>query len=354
MPDLPRPRLQVRPRSNPDRFRDARVAERGCELRHERSIAFALLPPQPVVEMPDHQGESLRRRQRRQNSEERHGVGPSGDGNQDAVSRVHQLIAFDGRGYLANERLGFHNSGALLRGSFHGSFARGRLHAFALTLLAGLLLAVTAPADPPRPQAPQLPRSPFGQPTPPEIAALLRKTTDAYGADAAALQVEFLHQVVHAGSVLPAGVRVRGLERHGTYHYLLFFVETGIVFNSGQSDPAGRRRQLWADVVAPVLGRWPSYDVPADGIAVELHYTHRSYVSSEQLADTVLTDPGVPEATAVFLLRNDILAFRAQRFDADDLFDRSGPAGTETTSEVPPGAPGGARGENEPVERAKP
>jgi hypothetical protein len=210
-----------------------------------------------------------------------------------------------------------------------------RAHAI-LVVVATALATVTAHAEPvPRKD----PAAVLGYRVPAEVVALLRETREAFGADAAALQVQLLHRVVQAGSILPAGVRVRGVEPHGAHRYLVFFVETGIVFNSNQTDGAQRLDQLWSSIVLPLLRQVSEYAVPGDGIALELAYGHRPYASVAELTETVSENPGRPESAALYLLHRDIVAFRREEIGARELRLRSETllADPSTASSPPPG-----------------
>jgi hypothetical protein len=157
-----------------------------------------------------------------------------------------------------------------------------------------------------------------------DVLALLAETRNTYGPDALALQVRLLHAVVHAESIRSAGVRVTGVEPHGTHRYLQYFVETGIVFETRRTDRRERVRHLWEGIVLPVVGALETCDVPADGIALELEYTHRSYRNREELEETVEVEPGLRERVILRLLRPDILALRHGTIDGARLFSRSG------------------------------
>jgi hypothetical protein len=211
-------------------------------------------------------------------------------------------------------------------------------HAILVILAAAALAPVAAYAEPVPAEDPV---GVFGHGVSPEVLALLRETRETFGADAVTLQVQLLHRVVQADSILTAGVRVRGVEPHGAHRYLVFFVETGIVFNSDRTDGAQRLDQLWSSIVLPVLRQVSGYEVPGDGIALEFTYGHRSYASIAELTDSVSQNPGRPESAALYLLRGDILAFRGEEIGAAELRRRSeasvGPP--STTSSLSPSPP---------------
>jgi hypothetical protein len=158
---------------------------------------------------------------------------------------------------------------------------------------------------------------------PPEILALLNETRDTHGPDAVVLQMQLLHHAIHADSILAAGVQVTGIEKKEMHKYLVFAVETGIVFNTHRVDRRGRVSHLWSRVLIPALRRLGTYDVPGDGIATEFAYFHRSYDSTAELQDTVRDEPGRIERTTFYVRHPDILAFRRGELDTAGLYSRS-------------------------------
>jgi hypothetical protein len=207
-----------------------------------------------------------------------------------------------------------------------------------LWLLGDLTLPTAAAANPPLPlEGDEILATPG---LAPEILALLKETKEKYGADALLLQMQLLQRAIQAGSILPAGVRVRGVEAEGDHRYLVFYVETGIVYHTEQTSAGRRLDHVWTEVVVPAVGALTGCDVPGDGIAVELTYTHRSYADAEELARTVADRPGVSEQLWVRLLCQDLLAFTRKEFDGPRLFALSGPRlnGMPFTAGLP-GAP---------------
>jgi hypothetical protein len=178
-------------------------------------------------------------------------------------------------------------------------------------------------ADEPIPLRDGVAAGPDLQGLPPDVVALLKETRETYGSDALLLQLQLLHEAIGAGSILTAGVRVRGVETYRTRRYLVFFVETGIVFNSRQTHRRERASRLWSEIVTPAIERLRTCDVPAEGIAVELLYSHRPYRDMAELENTAAEDPGRYQQMGVYLLRDDILAFLQKKIDRRKLFSRS-------------------------------
>jgi hypothetical protein len=158
---------------------------------------------------------------------------------------------------------------------------------------------------------------------PEEILALLKETKEKYGSEALLLQLQLLQYAIRAGATLASGVRVRGVESHHGHRYLVFFVETGIIFNSRETDRRQRVNRLWRDIVTPALERLTSCEVPAEGVALELVYSHRPFRDAAELENTATQDPGRYQQLAVYLLRDDILAFLKNDIDGRKLLSRS-------------------------------
>jgi hypothetical protein len=187
-------------------------------------------------------------------------------------------------------------------------------------VLVCVLVPVLACAEPPVPDALGV----FGTSNvPAEIVGLLQKNSETYGPDAVLLQIQLLHHAIQAGSILSAGVQIHGIEPHRAQRYLLYRVDTGIVFNTQRTNRRQRVDRVWSGIVLPALARLDTYKIPADGIAFDLAYHHRLYRDMGELENTVHQDPGQGERAAFYLLRLDLLAFGRHEIDASALLARS-------------------------------
>jgi hypothetical protein len=267
-----------------------------------------------MVEVCGRQAQTPWWRERLQDGEEGHRVGTAGDSHEDVLPVLCQSVALDYRRYLADEGSRTHNHEA---GSAMGAFSRGQC----LFLVLTCLLGPPSVSAEPRPGTGQG-GLPGDASIPPEILALLSETRDTYGPDAVVLQVQLLHHAIHAGSILPAGVRVTGFETKERQGYVVFAVETGIVFSTDRVSRRGRVGHLWSSVLMPALSRLGTYELPGDGIATEFAYFHRSYDSTTELQETVQDDPGRIDRTTFYIRHSDILAFRRRELDAAGLYSR--------------------------------
>jgi hypothetical protein len=205
-----------------------------------------------------------------------------------------------------------------------------------MSLLVWGFAATALSADPPDPS---IPESVLGTPTlSAEIVTLLRENREKYGDDAVVLQLQLLRNAIHADSILAAGVRVDGVKPHAAHRYLVYTVETGIVFNTKHTDRGKRLDHVWSRVVLPSLAPLKVCDVPADGVALELTYFHQSYDTTASLQATVQEHPGESERVAFYLLRNDIVAFNRNEVDAAGLYGRAEPT-VDGTPLAPPAPP---------------
>ena len=90
---------------------------------------------------------------------------------------------------------------------------------------------------------------------PQDVSRLLRKVRKRHGEDAVVIQTHLLLNAMQKGSVLATGVRVDRVEEALGKRYLLFVVETGMIFDDSTRDREARAQVLWASVMEPTLER---------------------------------------------------------------------------------------------------
>lgn len=146
----------------------------------------------------------------------------------------------------------------------------------------------------------------LGSATPDQVARALRKVRRRYGDDAIVIETQLLVNAMAHGSVRATEVRVDGVRPHADRKFLVFAVETGLVFDSGSRDETTRVHLVWDGIVAPTLGHLQQgLRVPADGIAVVLRYHHRPYRTQDELRAS-LENPGTAEETTFYVLARDV------------------------------------------------
>lgn len=154
---------------------------------------------------------------------------------------------------------------------------------------------------------------------PPEVLKLLQDLDRQYGTDTVALLGWLLDAVTHCGSVLTASVRVNGHEARADGTFLVFQVETGLIFNTRTTDQSARLLVLWEKILAKAFAYMDTLDVPADGVMIDLFYHNKSFAESEDVTEHV-DEPG-PVEEAKFYFRGDPLrAFLDEKLSPQELF----------------------------------
>jgi hypothetical protein len=183
----------------------------------------------------------------------------------------------------------------------------------AITIVAACVVAsLVAAATPARSQTPLPSPAPvidlddLPSAKPQDVTRLLRKIRKRHGEDAVVIQTHLLLNAMQKGSVLATGVRVDRVEETLGKRYLLFVVETGIIFDDSTRDREQRAQVLWASVMEPTLERLKDgLQVNADGLMVQMEYHHRPYRSVADLRGSI-DQPGVAEVTRFHVLATDL------------------------------------------------
>jgi hypothetical protein len=163
----------------------------------------------------------------------------------------------------------------------------------------------------------------LGSASPNDVVRALRKVRHHYGDDAIVLETQLLMNAMQSGSVRGTGVRVDGVRTHDDRKkYLVFVVDTGLVFDSATRDETTRIHLVWEKIMVPTLARLQALRVPADGIKVEMRYHHRPYRSHAELRAS-LDEVGTPEETDFYVLVPDIDALAAQSETPHSLLTRA-------------------------------
>jgi hypothetical protein len=175
--------------------------------------------------------------------------------------------------------------------------------ALASTTLASVSTRTLAAADPePLPSGMEN----LDSASPKDVARALRRVRHHYGDDAIVIETQLLMNAMRNGSLQATSVGVDGIRTHEGKRYLVFLVDTGLIFDSSTRDETMRVHMLWETIMAPTLEHLSQgLRVPADGIEVVLRYHHRPYQTRDELrAD--LDRPGTAEETDFYVLGPDI------------------------------------------------
>ena len=154
------------------------------------------------------------------------------------------------------------------------------------------------------------------------VLQLMKANTEKYGSDAALLQGLLLTHSLQGEAVLTTESTILGFEESAGRKYLGFRVASGVVLNDNEMDRDRRLERIWHVVLERTLMKYPKFNAPADGLAVEIRYNHRPY---ERLADVGQTDDdfGPEERAKFYMLSADLEEFLAKRMGPQDFLGRA-------------------------------
>jgi hypothetical protein len=154
------------------------------------------------------------------------------------------------------------------------------------------------------------------------VLELMKQNRQKYGGDAALLQGLLLTHSLRGEAVLTTESTIVGFEEHEGHKYVAFRVASGVVLNDKSLDREQRLEHIWHIIVERTLLQYPTFTVPADGLAIEIEYNHRSY---QQLADLYneADDTGAVERAKFYILSSDLGEFLAHRIGTQDFLERS-------------------------------
>jgi len=164
---------------------------------------------------------------------------------------------------------------------------------------------------------------PWGGGTPPPgLFALLQDLNKQYGPDAVTLISWLLDAAIHSGSVLTASIQVNGNEIRGDAKFLVFQVDTGIIFNTRTVDQNGRLALLWDKILARAFTHLETLRVPADGVMVTLLYHSKSFPETDDLSEHV-DEPGPLEAAKFYFRTDPLRAYLSKELSPQTLLSQS-------------------------------
>jgi hypothetical protein len=157
----------------------------------------------------------------------------------------------------------------------------------------------------------------------PELGKLLRELNRQYGADTVSL-LSWLNDasIHHKHSVLTATVRVDGKETRDNLSFLLFKVETGVIFNTQTTDQTQRLADLWEQVVAKALSNFTTFSVPTDGIMIGLLSHCKAFAEKDDLTDHV-DEPGSVEEVRFYFPGEPLRAYLGKQLSAQGLLSHA-------------------------------
>ena len=164
---------------------------------------------------------------------------------------------------------------------------------------------------------------PWGGGAPPaELFKLLQDLNRQYGPDTVTLVSWLLDAAARSGSVLTASVQVNGNETREDAKFLVFQVDTGIIFNTQTVDQNGRLTVLWEKILAKAFVHLDTLQVPADGVMVNLLYHSKSFPETDDLSEHV-DEPGPIETAKFYFHTAPLRAYLSKELSSQTLISRS-------------------------------
>ena len=156
----------------------------------------------------------------------------------------------------------------------------------------------------------------------PELGKLLREVNQKYGPDAVSLLSWLNDASIRSGSVLTSTVRVDGKETRENVTFLVFQVETGLIFNTQEVDQTGRLMTLWEKILADAFSHLDNLQIPADGVLIALRSHGKALVETDSLADHV-DEPGSLEEVKFYFPGDSLRAYLQRQISAQALLSRT-------------------------------
>jgi len=172
------------------------------------------------------------------------------------------------------------------------------------------------------PQAPATEDVPGVGSLPPEVLKLLQDLNRQYGPDTVSLVSWLLDAATHGGSVLTASVRVNGNEAREDGTFLVFQVETGLIFNTRVLDQSGRLGVLWDKILVKAFAHLDTLQIPTDGVLIALLYHHKAFAETDDLSAHV-DEPGSVEEAKFYFRGDPLRAFLSKELSSPALLART-------------------------------
>ena len=153
----------------------------------------------------------------------------------------------------------------------------------------------------------------------PELGQLLRELNQKYGPDTVSLLSWLNDATIRSGSVLTATVSVTGKETKASTTFLVFQVETGIIFNTQKEDQTSRLRTVWEKILVDAFSHLDNMQVPTDGVRIDLLSHCKSFAVTDALADHV-DEPGPIENVKFYFSGDPLRAYIRKQLSAQALF----------------------------------
>jgi hypothetical protein len=156
-----------------------------------------------------------------------------------------------------------------------------------------------------------------------EILNSLKDVQRRYGKDAVMMEGQLLGQAIRSGSIVDAVISIPGIEERDGRRYLVFKLDTGIIYNDREITMAARPIRLWTDVVEPSLRKFQTLNLPADGVGLIVAYAHKEYTDEADLRAHLHESSGEPESVTFYVLSSDVAELTANRITPQQAVDRA-------------------------------
>jgi hypothetical protein len=156
----------------------------------------------------------------------------------------------------------------------------------------------------------------------PELGKLLRELNQKYGPDTVSLLSWLNDATIRSGSVLTATVSVTGQETKANTTFLVFQVETGIIFNTQKEDQTSRLQTLWEKILVDAFRHLNDMQMPTDGIRIDLLSHCKSFAATDTLADHI-DEPGPIENVKFYFSGDQLRAYLRKQLSVQALFART-------------------------------
>lgn len=165
---------------------------------------------------------------------------------------------------------------------------------------------------------------PWNRTLPPGLTELLQDIHQKYGPDAVALLGRLLDTATRSGGILTSSVEVQGTETQGQADetFLVFHVETGLIFHSDRSSQPERLLSLWKKIIAQSFASFSALQFPTDGVLISLRYHHKVYANQDELYDTI-DEPGTQGHAKFYFLGTSLQAFLKDEISSQELLTQA-------------------------------
>jgi hypothetical protein len=134
-----------------------------------------------------------------------------------------------------------------------------------------------------------------------ELMLSLGEVARAFGPHAVVFQAALLNEAVRNGSLLEARVEAPVYEKRDGRKYVIFSLQSGIVYNDNHVSAGERIRVGWKEIVAAALRRLSELELKAEGLGVRVGYHHRPYTDERSLREELPDGRGEAEEISFFL-----------------------------------------------------